>query len=224
MKGLLVKDFQLLQTNKMTFPIFIIIALVFLISGDQEAGFFVVPYITMIFGIMTVSTVSYDEVDHSIAYIMTLPVTRKIYVVEKYVLMLLGTIIGWAISFSAASVFAVVRAYELDWVQWIVTTLVIMVVMFMFLCVMLPVQLKFGATNSRIVLIVIFAIIAIGILGIKNLVPVGYVDSAHMTIVLNRIINSVTIVGVCGIFLVIAAVFSLLSMKISMGIMKQKQF
>ena len=94
-----------------------------------------------------------------------------------------------------------------------------MVVMFMFLCVMLPVQLKFGATNSRIVLIVIFAIIAIGILGIKNLVPVGYVDSAHMTIVLNRIINSVTIAGVCGIFLVIAAVFSLLSMKISMGIM-----
>lgn len=43
MKGLLVKDFQLLQTNKMTFPIFIIIALVFLISGDQEAGFLWFP-------------------------------------------------------------------------------------------------------------------------------------------------------------------------------------
>ena len=44
-----------------------------------------VGYVTFIFTLFTVSTISYDEYDNGYPFLFTLPITRRQYVNEKYV-------------------------------------------------------------------------------------------------------------------------------------------
>ena len=41
---------------------------------------------TIVTAIFAITTISYDEFDNGLAFLMTLPVTRKQYVAEKYLL------------------------------------------------------------------------------------------------------------------------------------------
>ena len=86
MKGLLTKDFRILAGQKRYFTIIILIALIFLCSGQPAQ--IIVGYCTMFGMLFTVNTISYDEFDHGYLFLFTLPVTRKDYVLEKYVFML----------------------------------------------------------------------------------------------------------------------------------------
>ena len=96
MKGLLTKDFRILAGQKRYFTIVILIALIFLCSGQPAQ--IIVGYCTMFGMLFTVNTISYDEFDHGYLFLFTLPVTRKDYVLEKYVFMLLCGGGFWAVS------------------------------------------------------------------------------------------------------------------------------
>ena len=75
MKGLLTKDFRILAGQKRYFTIIILIALIFLCSGQPAQ--IIVGYCTMFGMLFTVNTISYDEFDHGYLFLFTLPVTRK---------------------------------------------------------------------------------------------------------------------------------------------------
>ena len=89
MKGMLIKDFKLLRNMRNSL---IIIVLVAVTSGAylQDASF-VIPYLAFIGATFASSTLSYDEYDNGYAYLLSMPVTRKGYVTEKYIL---GFILG----------------------------------------------------------------------------------------------------------------------------------
>lgn len=78
------------------FTIIILIALIFLCSGQPAQ--IIVGYCTMFGMLFTVNTISYDEFDHGYLFLFTLPVTRKDYVLEKYVFMMLCGGGFWAVS------------------------------------------------------------------------------------------------------------------------------
>ena len=81
MKGLLTKDFRILAGQKRYFTIIILIALIFLCSGQPAQ--IIVGYCTMFGMLFTVNTISYDEFDHGYLFLFTLPVSRKDYVLEN---------------------------------------------------------------------------------------------------------------------------------------------
>lgn len=168
MKGLLIKDIQLTLSSKRTLPIFVFIAAMLLITGDEATVSFVVAFFCTMCGMMVLSTISYDEFDHSNAFLMTLPITRKIYTIEKYVFMLLALLFGWIISVLGASVMIQMRGYEISWQEWLVSCCAIFVVLFVLLSAMIPIQLKFGGDNGRIVILGIMAVVLIlGFAGVK---------------------------------------------------------
>ena len=107
MKGLLTKDFRILAGQKRYFTIIILIALIFLCSGQPAQ--IIVGYCTMFGMLFTVNTISYDEFDHGYLFLFTLPVTRKDYVLEKYVFMLLCGGGFWAVSAAAGFVADYIR-------------------------------------------------------------------------------------------------------------------
>ena len=84
MKGLLIKDFQLLKNQKSFFVVFIAMAVIFLVT-DMMSQDFLVSYVSFLSIIMMVSSMTYDEFNNGLSYLMTLPTTRKKYVQEKYV-------------------------------------------------------------------------------------------------------------------------------------------
>ena len=75
------KDFRILAGQKRYFTIIILIALIFLCSGQPAQ--IIVGYCTMFGMLFTVNTISYDEFDHGYLFLFTLPVTKKDYVLEK---------------------------------------------------------------------------------------------------------------------------------------------
>ena len=82
MKGLLIKDFKLLQGQKNFF--ITIIAIAGIMAIFMEDASFIIGYMTFVGSLFTLSTISYDEFDNGNAFLFSLPITRKDYILEKY--------------------------------------------------------------------------------------------------------------------------------------------
>ena len=131
MKGLLTKDFRILAGQKRYFTIIILIALIFLCSGQPAQ--IIVGYCTMFGMLFTVNTISYDEFDHGYLFLFTLPVTRKDYVLEKYVFMLLCGGGFWAVSAAAGFVVDYIRGDVVSLLEWLMPMFLILLEMTIFL-------------------------------------------------------------------------------------------
>ena len=95
MKGMLIKDFRILKYQGKTLFLMLLVVAVLMNLITDVGPTFIVGYITIIFSLFTVTTVSYDEFDNCYLFLMTLPVTRKNYVNEKYLFALLSIIFAW---------------------------------------------------------------------------------------------------------------------------------
>lgn len=81
MKGLLIKDIQLLLANKRVFAVVVFCGVMMFFVED--GSMFVVGYITFVFALQALNTVAYDQMDHCDLYLFTLPVSRRQYVTEN---------------------------------------------------------------------------------------------------------------------------------------------
>lgn len=86
MAGLLEKDIRLIMQRKQMLLLFVVIAVVL---GFSQDGTFILGYLSFCAAIVMVNTISYDELDHGYEFLMTLPITAKIYVKEKYLFILI---------------------------------------------------------------------------------------------------------------------------------------
>lgn len=92
MKGLLVKDLRLMFTTKLVFVVIIMALLMSIFATDA-------PYILVLVGsLFSVSLVAMtcgnDEMNNVKAYLLTLPTSRRDYVIEKYLLTIVMMIIS----------------------------------------------------------------------------------------------------------------------------------
>lgn len=82
MKGLFIKDLRLIK-NQRNFLITLALMFLVLIVTGVDASFFM-GYVPFLLLIVTMSTITYDEQDNSMGFLMALPVSRQTYVLEKY--------------------------------------------------------------------------------------------------------------------------------------------
>ncbi len=84
MKGLLIKDLKLIKTSGLL-PMLALVAFVILQlgAGNGEMG---VGLTTLILSLFSITSITYDEYENGMPFLFTLPITRKEYVREKYVL------------------------------------------------------------------------------------------------------------------------------------------
>ena len=146
MKGLLIKDLKLMKNNGKN------LLLVFLIIGTMmgimtKELYAAVGYVTFIFTLFTVSTISYDEYDNGYPFLFTLPITRRQYVNEKYVFVLIMT----AISFLVGIISVVVQFFLLTPKESL-TELILMYGVY----TMIPLKLRFESEKGRLVIPIVF--------------------------------------------------------------------
>ena len=96
MKGLFVKDIELMKQQKQYFILVIVMGVILNLAGSGSVSF-AIGYFTFVTAIFAITTISYDEFDNGLAFLMTLPVTRKQYVAEKYLLGAGLTAAAWGI-------------------------------------------------------------------------------------------------------------------------------
>ena len=97
MKGLFVKDIELMKQQKQFFILVVVMGVILNLAGSGSVSF-ATGYFTIVTAIFAITTISYDEFDNGLAFLMTLPVTRKQYVAEKYLLGAGLTAVAWGIA------------------------------------------------------------------------------------------------------------------------------
>lgn len=150
MRGLLIKDYRLLWNQRRTLGIMMLIWPIVVVTNTNPV--FTVSYLIFICSIMAINTVSYDQHEKGITFLLSLPISRKQYVREKYLLFL--------INLAAAVVFSVLFILIPGNIEGTVVIYLIGMVV-LAISVMMPVSMIFGAEKGRLVIIAFGAIICI---------------------------------------------------------------
>ena len=217
MKGLLIKDFKLMLMQKNFFIIIIVVAC--LISISSQDPIFMIGFITLILSLFTVSTISYDEFDNGYPFLLTLPFSRKTYVLEKYVY---GLILGtgaWIVSVMICSLMLIVQGKPVS-SDMLIGAFVILPMFLVIESLMIPVHLRFGGEKGR------YALIAcVGVLVVIGFVVMKIVEIFHIDVLpLILAIDALGPVMFMVILLMIGFLIMLVSLKVSLSIMNKKEF
>ncbi|MGN0354280.1 MAG: ABC-2 transporter permease [Muricoprocola sp.] len=150
MRGLLQKDICLLLQRSRALLIMLGIGVLMGFSTDGS-GTFVIGYMTMLCSLLATSTISYDEFDNGYPFLLTLPITKKTYVYSKFVFCLLADLAGWVISILIYVGCMIAKGNPLT-VDVLPEVLAFIPVFVVLTAIMLPLQLKFGAEKSSMVI------------------------------------------------------------------------
>ena len=216
MAGLFEKDLCLMLRNKTSVLIVVFMTFVMGFSGDSVV---LIPYIAVFGTIFTISTINYDEIDNGYTYIMTLPVSYKDYVYEKYIFCTAGGMSAGLLAVVLSAISSILRGTAIsgDMPEAVSTAVMLIVLME---SVLIPVQLKFGSEKSRIFLVILIGAVLGGAFVIDRFV----MDIEQSGVEILKLIEDIPpVAGICGVCVFAIIIFAV-SVLCSMGIMRKKQY
>lgn len=216
MKGLLVKDYLMLINQKRFLLLALVMMVVISLSGSGAT--FAIGYCAFMGVLNGVSTISYDEYNHGYSFLLTLPFTRKEYVLEKYLFtflcVTLFSLVGGFIAFGSQLVQAS-PAFSLFELAISLVTLLCMSLLVA--AIMLPVQLRFGSEKGRIAFVVVMLSLFVVVIGGVQLAEV-------LNWQLENLLRQLSL-PLFGVALIAIVILSLLiSYGLSLHIMRKKEF
>ena len=159
MKGLFVKDIELMKQQKQFFILVVVMGVILNLAGGSGSVSFATGYFTIVTAIFAITTISYDEFDNGLAFLMTLPVTRKQYVAEKYLLGAGLTAAAWGIATITGVICKGVAELQGCLSETIIGSLIDIPLALLMLAVSLPLVIHFGAEKGRYIAMVMWVII-----------------------------------------------------------------
>lgn len=223
MKGLLVKDLRITMEQKTLLGLMLLCALICLFTMRDPT--FIIGYMCLICATLGSTTCAYDEMNKGMAFIMTLPFSRKVYVLEKYVFSLIMGFTAWVLSTVLATACMIILKKPIG-PEYISTVFMFLVPIFLIPGVMIPIILKFGHARSRIALFIIVGIVlAIG--GIFSLAGSVNIGIGNYFFDANAVYGIIKVIDMGGIVAIISAVtisFFIASMFLSLALIKKKEY
>ena len=215
MAGLIEKDMRLLWCNKLSVIFFVVFAVIF---GVSVKGNFILGYLPFAMCLLMINTIAYDEMDKGYQFLMTFPIDRKMYVREKYVLTLGIGVLSWGVAMVIYFVTKIMQGERLDMSIELPVTLSFLPVIVLFILYMLPLQLKFGMEKTRIVMA--------GTCGAAGACILGSAKFIGLDTINDRMESFDQMSGwvLLGIVVAVAVLLIAVSYRISIGIMKRKEF
>ncbi len=216
MKGLLIKDLQIMKMQKNFLLILLIIAVWLTFSMGESS--FVVGYLLFMFPTIAFGTLRYDEFDNGNAFLFTLPISRKLYVAEKYLLTFLTEIFSFAVAIIIVLIFGLVKGVSV-WDALVDSPIIFALATILF-SFMLPIQLKFDSEKGRTVTFIMIGIFVLAGLGFIQLSEMLHIDTNQWVAQFSQLNWGIFVVLV----FVLAIIVGLISMKISLSIVNKKEF
>ncbi len=165
MRGLVAKDLQILFMQK---KIILIIAAVSALvgMGKDDQMSFVITYVGIIFVMLALGTISYDKLDNGYAFMFTLPITRKGYIKEKYILTTVICLLSWVYGYALSMGIVLAKGKTFNFFVETYISVLIMLIILIVAYVMIPIQIKYDAEKARIFMFGIAGVlIVIGMIG-----------------------------------------------------------
>lgn len=204
MKGLLVKDIRFLWRQKSSLIVFVALGLFFLITGEDPS--FGVAYTMMLAGLFSTSSITYDSHENGMAFLLTLPIQKKTYVVGKYIFSLIVIGIMGAVIGLLAFGCDLSGARAIDMSVLAASSLVAIVVGMMLVSLMIPIYVIFGAEKARVAILVIIGIAVAGYFVITKLFADSMAKVAEFLVRMESLSGLQLALLVAGVMLVIVAI------------------
>ena len=223
MKGLIIKDLLNLSSYKTTLFLILIFCSMGMIGTD--AVNFAPTFITVMIGMIVLSTFNYDEASHAEKYIVALPLTRKEIVMSKYILAIVGNILGGIIgiilTIIIVNVMNVIKPDDLirlDYQGLFVTVISGIFGVALIQAIQIPSVYRFGAEKGRIQMFLLIFLLVLMIAGAGFLITkIGFdINMEEINHFMNRF-------GI-PVLILVSAVLYYISYKISYKIFKKKEY
>ncbi len=161
-KGLIIKDILQLKNYKKTLIVFILIFTLTSISGTDGTGNMLAIMLTLGFGMFSMASFNYDELNKADRYILTFPLTKRQVVLSKYILVIgstvigsiLGTILGFIVTFAINKQVSNIEEHILAGLGGIFGIGLIE-------AIQIPCVYKWGAEKGRIQMVIVTAFVAL---------------------------------------------------------------
>ena len=153
MKGLLIKDFNLLKKRGIFFLVFIAGYAVYQLGTfNSEAA---VGFATLMIGVFSLTTINYDEYENGMLFLFTLPFRRIDYVREKYIFGFLCATITWIIMGAACFLFDILIWKEDSGDSWrkLVFCVSYLIVVYFIVSLQIALKLKFAERSGTVMMI-----------------------------------------------------------------------
>lgn len=218
MKGLLVKDIRFLWGQKSSLVTFVALGLFFLITGEDPS--FGLIYAMMLAGLLSTSSISYDSHENGMAFLLTLPIQKKTYVVGKYLFSLIVTGVMGAVIFGLAFGCDVFGARAIDMSMLAESFVAAITVGMVIVSFLIPIYVIFGAEKARVAILVMVGIAVAGYFVITKLFADSMEKATRLLAKLDTLSDLQSALLVTGILLAML----LISMIITIVGLEKKEY
>lgn len=167
MKGMMTKDFLLLLQRKRFFAIIGIVAVLMFITTKDIT--FLIGWLAIVTSLFSLSSLSYDEYDNCYPFLMSMPVTGKIYAIEKYVFGFVCGTVSLIAGLIISIILTLVTKGELNIIALLSEAVGYIPLYMILLDISLPINMKFGNEKGRIVLFVVWGAVAVLIMVVTKM-------------------------------------------------------
>lgn len=207
MKALFIQDFRYMLTQK-SFLVLIALVGIVLALTQNDNYIFVIGYLGFMGMITGMMSVTMDDQSNGLTFLFSLPIDRRVYVREKYIFIVLMGVSFSIFATALCLLFRMFAEYKAPLDEILATALGTFFVMLLFVCFMLPLQLKFGAERARLA-----SFIAIGFFFVAVLLA-GLVINFADALPFIQAFLSMSPVALAGI----GAAFLIVCLRISYGV------
>jgi len=218
MKGLLIKDWKLMKNNAVFILMIIFVSIA--CAAGLKNSFFALGYATALISIFSVNTIAYDEYDNGMVYLFSLPISRKLYVQEKYVFAILISVVGLTIAtvISIAVSLFLGEYYVIE--EWIGILSLSLFFVILIQVVIMPVRIRFDSEKHKMAMLVVcgaMAAVVGGTFAIAEMCGIDLDAFFDGILITNAWLTFAVVIifGVCLMFL---------SYKLSVRFMEKREF
>lgn len=219
MKALFIKDIRIVLKQQRVL-ICAFFAVITILAFATDNSMYAVAFVLFLVPTMMLTTISYDTFENGMSYIMSLPVSVKDYVAEKYILTVASSLIFNIMATILINVvLSIGKGVGIMPLELIVNAMLAQFMVLIYISLVLPVDIRFG-TDKGMIIVVLMAVV-IGAAGpmLSNI----NVDSGLMYKLSESEITSVP-VNTALLLMSVGGVFVIVSYFISVKLMKQMEY
>ena len=219
MKALFIKDIRIILKQQRVL-ICAFFAVITILAFATDNSMYAVAFVLFLVPTMMLTTISYDTFENGMSYIMSLPVSVKDYVTEKYILTVASSLIFNIMATILINVvLSIGKGVGIMPLELIVNAMLAQFMVLIYISLVLPVDIRFG-TDKGMIIVVLMAVV-IGAAGpmLSNI----NVDSGLMYKLSESEITSVP-VNTALLLMSVGGIFAIVSYFISVKLMKQMEY
>lgn len=217
MKGLFLKDFHYMLLQKSFLILILVIG--FALSLTMSDGYyFVIGYLTFMGAILGTMSITMDDQTNGMAFLFTLPISRKQYVTEKYLFSILVMLFSSGVSLAAVFLTRWIKHYTTPPSDIIFTALGCCACLIFFLSLMLPLTLKFNEERARLAYL-----IALGVFIVAMVPIVALINFLNATFTV-PFVSSISVLTLAAIGCFVVALCLIVSYCVSLRVLNHRDF